>query len=218
MTAKDFTVSDDVSATVHGAASCVGSQAGERAMRQGKVRPSGVVRTFGADEIIVTKTDLKGRITYANDVFLRVSAYDEHEIVGQPHSVIRHPDMPRCVFRLLWDTIQENQEIFAYVVNLAGDGAHYWVLAHVTPSTDTSGRPSGYHSNRRVPTAGALRQIEPLYASLVAEERRHSRPADALEASTAMLTENLAARGMSYDQYLWSTVADGVTGTRTSAK
>jgi PAS domain S-box-containing protein len=186
-------------------------------MRQDQVRPTGVGRTFGADEIIVTKTDLQGRITYANDVFLRVSAYDEHEIIGQPHNVIRHPDMPRCVFKLLWDTVQNNHELFAYVVNLAGDGAHYWVLAHVTPSTDPGGRPSGYHSNRRVPAAGALSQIQPLYASLVAEERRHSRPADALEASTAMLDEHLAARGMSYDRYVWSTVGDDATGTRTPA-
>jgi hypothetical protein len=82
---------------------------------------------------------------------------------------------------------------------------------------DPNGRPSGYHSNRRVPAVGALGQIEPLYASLVAEERRHGRPAEALEASSVMLTETLAARGMSYDRYVWSTVGDAVTATRTSA-
>src|SRR5689334_2578922 len=102
-------------------------------MRATRTRPTGVERTFGADEIIVTKTDPRGVITYANEVFLRVSALTEAEAAGQPHSIIRHPDMPRAVFKLLWDTLGERQEIFAYVKNLAADGAHYWVFAHVTP-------------------------------------------------------------------------------------
>ncbi len=108
-------------------------------MRATRVRPSGIERTFGDHEMIVTKTDPRGVITYANDVFLRVSAIPEHEAVGHPHNVIRHPDMPRAVFKLLWDTLEEQKEIFAYVVNLAADGAHYWVLAHVTPSYDAGG-------------------------------------------------------------------------------
>jgi len=104
------------------------------------VVPSGVERTMAEDELIVSKTDTRGIMTYVNDVFLRVSAYPESEVLGQPHNMIRHPDMPRCVFKLLWDTIKSGQEIFAYVVNLAADGAHYWVFAHVTPSFDTTGR------------------------------------------------------------------------------
>nr|BFE86398.1 hypothetical protein GCM10020093_089990 [Planobispora longispora] len=130
-------------------------------MRASAIRPTGVERTFAPDEIIVTKTDLKGHITYANDVFLRVSAYSEEEVLGQPHSLIRHPDMPRCVFALLWQEIRRGREIFAYVVNLAADGAHYWVLAHVTPSAGPGGQIVGYHSNRRVPGEAALRRIRP---------------------------------------------------------
>lgn len=120
-------------------------------MRTHAPAPTGVERTFEPDQIIVTKTDLQGRITYANDVFLGVSAFEEHEVLGQPHNIIRHPDMPRCVFQLLWDTLRAGEELFAYVVNLAGDGAHYWVLAHVTPSVGPTGTVVGYHSNRRVP-------------------------------------------------------------------
>ena len=108
-------------------------------MKATQVRPTGTERTFGEDEIIVTKTDLRGVLTYANDVFLRISALTEDEAIGQPHSLIRHPDMPRAVFKLLWDTLKERKELFAYVVNLASDGAHYWVLAHVTPSFDAGG-------------------------------------------------------------------------------
>lgn len=174
-------------------------------------RPAAFERTLGDDEIIVTKTDTKGRITYANDVFLRVSAYTEAEVLGQPHNMIRHPDMPRCIFKLLWDTLDARQEVFAYVKNLAGDGAYYWVLAHVTPSLGAGGRVVGYHSSRRVPTRKALDAVRPLYASLLATEARHPRPADGLDASMAQLNEFLAQRGVTYDQFLWSLAGQPVT-------
>lgn len=67
--------------------------------------PTGTERTFGKDEIIVSKTGQAGRITYSNDVFLKVALYRERKVLGAPHSIVRHPDMPRCVFKLLWDTI-----------------------------------------------------------------------------------------------------------------
>ena len=111
--------------------------------------PTGVARPFEEEEIIVSKTDLKGRITYANDVFVRISQYPLRELMGAPHSLIRHPNMPRCVFKLLWDTIEAKKEIFAYVLNLAKSGDHYWVFAHVTPSFDGNNNIIGYHSSRR---------------------------------------------------------------------
>ncbi|SDZ32905.1 PAS domain S-box-containing protein [Micromonospora pattaloongensis] len=172
-------------------------------MRATLVRPTGVERTFDEDEIIVSKTDTRGVITYANDVFLRVSVYDEADVIGQPHNVIRHPDMPRCVFKLLWDTLKDRREIFAYIVNLASDGGHYWVLAHVTPSFDAGGRVVGYHSNRRRPNRDAVTAASALYARLAAEERRHARPADAIEASSRMLQDLLDERGQSYEEFVW---------------
>lgn len=84
---------------------------------------------LGDDEIIVSKTDLKGRITYANRVFLTIAGYTEQEVLGEPHSIIRHPDLPRCIFKLLWDTIQGGTEIFAYVINRCKNGDHYLVYA-----------------------------------------------------------------------------------------
>ena len=107
---------------------------------------SGVERKFGTDEIIVSKTNPKGHIIYGNEVFLRLAGYSEKEMLGQPHSIIRHPAMPRCVFKLLWDTIESGKEIFAYVLNRAKNGDHYWVLAHVTPTFDDAGRIVSYHS------------------------------------------------------------------------
>ena len=170
------------------------------------MRPTGVERTFGDDEIIVSKTDPKGLITYANSVFLRVSGFDESALLGQPHNIVRHPDMPRIIFKLAWDTIQAGEEIFAYINNLAADGAHYWVLAHLTPSRSLTGTAAGYHSNRRSPGRGAVHVVDRLYGRLRAEERKHPRPADAMNASGQLLQTELARHDMSYDEYVWNLI------------
>jgi PAS domain S-box-containing protein len=173
-------------------------------MRRTAVPPTGVERRLDPDQFIVSKTDVKGVITYANDVFCRIAGYAEHEVLGAPHNLIRHPDMPRCVFKLLWDTIATGQEVFAYVVNLAATGDHYWVFAHVTPSYDRSGRIVGYHSNRRAPDPAAVAAVLPVYAALRAEEAGHPHSADGLAASTALLTSVLQGAGQSYDEFVWS--------------
>ncbi|SMH59841.1 PAS domain-containing protein [Azospirillum agricola] len=163
---------------------------------------TGHERRFAADEIIVSKTDLKGVITYANDVFLRVSGFSESELLGRPHNIVRHPDMPRCVYRLLWERIKGGHEIFAYVVNRARNGDHYWVLAHVTPLLDADGTIAGYHSSRRLPERRAVEAAIGLYAALREEEARHRAPSDAMAASAGMLDELLRGKGMSYDEFV----------------
>ncbi len=167
--------------------------------------PTGVERFFKDDEIIVSKTDLKGKLTYTNRVFMRISDYDERDLLGAPHSVIRHPDMPRCIFKLLWETIQAKKEIFAYVVNMCKNGDHYWVFAHVTPSLDVSGNILGYHSNRRVPDRRTLEgTIIPLYKSLLAEEQKHAERKKGLASSYSMITNILSEKGMDYDEFVFS--------------
>lgn len=166
---------------------------------------TGIERTFGPDDIIVTKTDLKGHITYANRLFCELAGYTEAEALGAPHHIIRHPHMPRCVFKLLWDTIQAGREIFAYVVNRSSNGDHYWVLAHVTPSYDVNGKITGYHSNRRVADKQTLHQVViPLYETLRAEEAKHDNPKHAAAAGVAMLESILAKKGLSYDEFVFS--------------
>ncbi|WP_240008373.1 PAS domain-containing protein [Pseudaquidulcibacter saccharophilus] len=162
-----------------------------------------VERFFGENELIVSKTDLRGRITYCNDVFIRISGYSESECLGQQHSLIRHADMPRCVFKLLWDTIHDGREIFAYVINRCKNGDYYWVNAHVTPSRDASGNIIGFHSNRRVPDREILNNIiSPLYRNLLAEENRHANRKDGLIASSEMLTNLLASNKVEYDEFI----------------
>lgn len=166
--------------------------------------PTGHEIQFDPDEIIVSKTDLRGRLTYANRVFLRVAGYTEDEVLGAPHSLIRHPDMPRCVFQLLWNTIQAERELFAYVVNLAKNGDHYWVLAHVTPSFDAAGQLVGFHSNRRVPERRAVERVRALYDHLRAEERRLGDSRAGMEAGTRLLEAALDEHGAPYDEFVFS--------------
>ena len=173
-------------------------------MRPNSISPTGQEKTFRPDQIIVSKTDPQGRLTYVNRLFVEISGYAEEQLIGQPHNIIRHPDMPRSVFRLLWDRIGAGEEIFAYVVNLSADGGHYWVLAHVTPTFDGAGRIVGYHSNRRTADREAVAVIRDLYARLAAEESRHSSTRDAVEAGKALLESELAAAGQTYDEFVWS--------------
>ena len=160
---------------------------------------------FPQDEIIVSKTDLKGRITYANRTFCQVAGYAEAELLGQPHSIVRHPDMPRAVFKLLWDTLNEGREIFAYVKNIAKTGDFYWVFAHVTPSYDGDHKVVGFHSNRRVPSREAVDQaITPLYASVLAVEAQHKNGQMALAAGFEFLVNFLKSRNTTYEALIFS--------------
>lgn len=151
------------------------------------------------DEIIVSKTDLKGRITYGNQVFIKLSGYKESELLGKPHNIIRHRDMPKCVFKLLWDRIESGEEIFAYVVNQSKNGDHYWVFANVTPSFDTTGKITGYYSVRRKPKSDAVKTIQTLYATLLGAER-----SGGMNSGVKHLEETLKSKGVSYDEFILS--------------
>ena len=157
------------------------------------------------DGLIVSKTDLAGRITYANEVFCKVAGYSEAELLGQPHSIIRHPDMPRAVFKYLWDTLLEGREVFAYVKNLARNGDFYWVFAHVTPSRDVNRKTIGFHSNRRVPDPRIVGEvIAPLYAGLLREEQKHRNGKESLAAGYRALTDFIATKKAPYDELIFS--------------
>lgn len=165
---------------------------------------SGRERRFGTDEIIVSKTDLRGRIIYANEVFCRMAGFTEAELLGQPHSIIRHPHMPRCVFKFLWDTIETGQEIFAYVKNRSKNGDHYWVLAHVTPTLDKAGKIVSYHSNRRSPRPEACAKAEAIYQELLAVEQANpDRKAGMMQALNALVSK-LNGAGIPYDEFVFS--------------
>ncbi len=162
-------------------------------------QPNNQEKSFQDDEIIVSKTDTKGKITYGNEIFIRMSGYSEQELLNAPHSILRHPDMPKAIFKLLWDTIKSKNEINAYVKNLSKDGSFYWVLANVTPSYDKSNNIIGYFSVRRTPNKKSLETIKPLYKKLLDIEKSQG-----VDASIKYIENLLQEKGVSYEQFILS--------------
>jgi PAS domain S-box-containing protein len=163
-------------------------------------RPTGRERSFGVHEIIASRTDARGHVTFVNDVFVRVSGYGAREIVGRPHSVMRHPDMPRCLFRLVWGRLVARREVDAYVVSLAKSGDHYWSLARLAPTFDASGDVVGYSSSDRAPPREALPRVRALYAELCATEARQADARAGLAASMQLLSKRLAEAALAYEE------------------
>jgi PAS domain S-box-containing protein len=163
------------------------------------ITPTTVEKVMRENDYIVSKTDLKGRITYGNRIFIEFSGYSEQELIGSQHNIIRHPDMPRAVFKLLWDTIQAKRECNAYVKNLAKDGSFYWVFTNVTPNLNEKGEITGYFSVRRKPKASGVQTATGLYRAMLEAERRAG-ARDAIAASTKILVDLLTDKGVSYDE------------------
>lgn len=149
------------------------------------------------NDFIVSKTDLKGRITYGNEIFIKMSGYKEHELLNSPHNILRHEDMPAIVFKLLWDRLKNKEPINAYVKNRCKNGDFYWVFANVTPSVDVRGNVIGYYSVRRKPKDKAMKTIEPIYEDLLKSEKQGG-----VNASKELLEKLLKSQGVSYDEFI----------------
>jgi len=162
-----------------------------------KPRPVNIEKFFPGDEIIVSKTDKRGNIIYGNALFVYMAGYTESEILGQPHNIIRHPDMPQLIFKALWDALAQGKEINAFVVNLSKDGRYYWVFANVTPSFDEEGNIIAYHSVRRKPNPKALAIIIPFYRALKKMESFGG-----MHESEKELVKVLESKGMSYEEFV----------------
>ena len=151
------------------------------------------------NDFIVSKTDTKGRITYVNKIFMTMAEYTEEELLGKPHNIIRHPDMPKAVFKLLWDRIQNKEEIFAFVINKTKNNNEYWVYANITASLDNNGNTIGYFSVRRKPSQNGIDTIKPLYQAMLNAER-----SGGIAAGEKVLTDALQKAGVSYDEFIVS--------------
>lgn len=122
---------------------------------------------FSTDEVLVSETDLKGIITYANPAFIRVSGYSIEELIGKSHNTVRHPDMPPAAFADLWNTIKSGKAWRGLVKNRCKNGDFYWVEAFVTPRTE-NGQTKGYISVRSVPNRESVRAAETIYKAIQA--------------------------------------------------
>ncbi|MDQ1298862.1 MAG: hypothetical protein QG558_1401 [Campylobacterota bacterium] len=158
-----------------------------------------MLKIMSDEDFIVSKTDLKGRITYCNQIFMDMAEYTEEELLGKAHSIIRHPDMPKAVFKYLWEMIPKKQEVFAYVINRGKNGNDYWVYANITATLDDRGDIVDYYSVRRKPNQKALDVIIPLYKKMLEVEK-----SSGVDASFKVLINILAEKGVGYDELIIS--------------
>ena len=126
---------------------------------------------FPAGELIVSQTDPAGIITMCNEAFILMSGYSREELMGAPHYILRHPDMPAIAFKGLWDTLAEGKKWHGYVKNLRKNGGFYWGYATVVANI-REGRLTGYTSVRREPPRNKVEECGTLYRQLLEEERR----------------------------------------------
>jgi len=134
-------------------------------------RPDPVDQEFKfKDGLIISSTDLKGIITYANRTFCKIAGYSKQELTGKNHNIVRHPDMPKAAFKELWDTIKSGKEWTGIVKNLRKDGLYYWVYSHISPVLDNHGEIIGYTAARRPATSDEIEEVIPLYKEMVEKE------------------------------------------------
>lgn len=166
-------------------------------------RPTQRETILSEKDLIISKTDTSGRITYVNRTFMRISQHNEDGLLGKQHNVIRHPDMPKVIFKMLWETLKTDNEYFAYIKNICQDGGFYWVLANVTPDYTSSGKLQGYLSVHRKPSPASIADIIPLYTELAAIEKQHT-PKQGLIAAQAYLDNYLSQQQISYNQFIFN--------------
>lgn len=152
-------------------------------------------KKLGDDDFIVSKTDLKGKIIYCNEIFTKMSGYQAADLIGANHNLIRHPDMPQIAFKVAWDLIQDKKEFFGLVKNLCADGGYYWVFAYITADLDENNRIISYTSIRRKPPQSAIDQIIPVYKLLVDAEK-----SGGMKASLKILTNFLEENKTTYEE------------------
>ncbi len=147
-------------------------------------------------DIVVSKSDAAGDIKYANPIFVKLSGYTQGELLDKPHSILRHPDMPKIIFKFLWDNIETGKDVKAFVKNRSKDGGFYWVFAHVRRAGNPDGSFRNYVSTRRKMTDKAREVIEPLYSKMIEAEKDGG-----MEASLKVLQDFLAANGETLETF-----------------
>ena len=162
-------------------------------------RPAAGEAPFGVEEVFFSRTDPRGVIQAGNEVFRRVADFEWSELIGAPHKVVRHSDMPRGLFQLMWDRLKAEKTVAAYVKNKAQDGLHYWVFALVAPAEE------GFLSVRIKPTSALFKKVTAVYEALhTREEEEELNPAASAEAFLAALEEHGYA---DYDAFMADAVS-----------
>jgi len=154
--------------------------------------------TWDTNKTIVSKTDVFGTILYANDVFSEASEYSTLELIGEPHNIIRHPDMPKVAFTLLWEALKNEENFHAIVKNLTKSGKYYWVITDFTIDRDDTGKVTGYTARRKSVPKSVVEKIAPLYKTLLDIEKNKGEKVSEMYFH-AYLNEEI---GKSYDDFV----------------
>ncbi|MFO7582855.1 PAS domain-containing protein [Guyparkeria sp.] len=157
---------------------------------------SGRERELLESEIISTRTDERGVIKFINPVFTQVTGYSREDALGKPHNLIRHPDVPRAVYYLLWDQIREKRDrFFAVTKNVCKNGDHYWTIGYFQPEIGANGEITGFRSTRHGLHEPKLKkEFDQVYRQVREEELKHPRPKQ-IEAGLEALNRWLGKKG-----------------------
>lgn len=169
-------------------------------------RPTPIDREVQWDKTktLISETDVKGTITNVNDVFCAVSHYSASELIGQPHNLIRHPDMPKLIFKLLWDNLKVGNNFVGVIKNLAKTGEYYWVVTDFEMRRDAMGNITHYIGRRKsVPEAAINNYLAPFYESLLKMEK-----IGGVELSSRFFKNYLTKQGKDYIDFVISIMSE----------
>ncbi|PKB18672.1 PAS domain-containing protein [Flavobacterium sp. 5] len=167
--------------------------------------PSNREVDWNKTKVLLSKTDTKGTILYANEDFIDVSGYDEFELIGQPHNIVRHPEMPKVIFKFMWDNIKSNKNIHVVIKNMSKTGRYYWVVTDFKIISDADGEIVGYFGTRKsVPEDIIVKFIEPLYKKLL-----HIEEVSGIDGSENYLIGFLEERKKTYMEYIDHLITTG---------
>jgi len=121
--------------------------------------------------VMITETDTAGIIVYANRKFREMTGYTKEELIGSPHNINRHPDMPKAAFAKMWETIKRGEMWEGYVKNMRKDGRYYWVIVWIKPKFDNDGNIVGYIAGRKVPDRQMIKTVEKDYRAMLEQEK-----------------------------------------------
>lgn len=170
-------------------------------------RPTPIDEEIKVDpkKYIVSRTNPTGMITYGNDYFIEISGYTKEELIHKPHNVVRHPDMPKVVFKMMWKRIQDKKNILALVKNLAKDGRYYWVVTDFESKVDPIDNDvTEYVAYRKAAPHKAVEAIEPFYKKLIEIEKKSG-----VDAAEEYLKGYFEAKETTYDEFI-----DDITGNK----
>lgn len=161
--------------------------------------PKDIEITLSPKKTIVSRTDEKGIIRFVNDYFMEIAGYKENELVGFPHNVIRHPDMPKIIFKLLWDELKQGNDMRAIVKNLAKDGRYYWVITNFYTLYDDNKNIIGYYARSKAVPQFVKEEVVKLYETLIVIEEN-----EGMKASEKYVSDWLTLNNTTYQDYVES--------------